>query len=199
MSHPRGLSGEEAAAWEKVSSTVEPLHPAKVGSRNTEPRPSQASTAGTSSTNPKSAAARKTPLKRPTAPKAPPQPVPPFARRAPAPGNLDSHWDKRLKSGDIAPDFSLDLHDHGLDAAYTRLMRGMEQASAVGARVVLIITGRSRPVDPADRATRRGAIRAKILDWLAASEHGANIAAIRKAHRRHGGDGALYIVLRRQR
>jgi DNA-nicking Smr family endonuclease len=65
--------------------------------------------------------------------------------------------------------------------------------------VVLIVTGRSRPVDPADRSTKRGAIRAKILDWLAASEHGASIAAIRKAHRRHGGEGALYIVLRRQR
>ncbi|GAB5349129.1 hypothetical protein TMRO357_02802 [Alteriqipengyuania sp. 357] len=112
-------------------------------------------------------------------------------------GNLDSHWDRRLKAGEIAPDLSLDLHDHGLDRAYTRLMDGMAQARSMGARTVLVVTGKPRGGDAADRGERRGAIRAKILDWLAASEHGGAIAAIRKAHRRHGGEGALYIVLRR--
>lgn len=73
----------------------------------------------------------------------------------------------------------------------------MAQARAMEARLVLIITGKSRPVDAADRGTSRGAIRAKILDWLAAGEHGDVIAAVRKAHRKHGGDGALYLVLRR--
>ena len=67
----------------------------------------------------------------------------------------------------------------------------------MGARIVLLVTGKPRPVDPADRGQRRGAIRAKVLDWLAASEHHSAIAAIRRAHVRHGGDGALYIVLKR--
>jgi DNA-nicking Smr family endonuclease len=98
----------------------------------------------------------------------------------------------------MAPDFTLDLHGHGLDAAYTRLISGVGQARAMGARTVLLVTGKSRPVDPADRGQRRGAIRAKVLDWLAASEHGSAIAAIRKAHRHHGGDGALLIVLKRK-
>ncbi len=114
-----------------------------------------------------------------------------------APGNLDSHWDKRLKQGQVAPDFTLDLHGSNLDGAYTRLMRGMAQAKAMQARVMLVVTGKPRPVDPADRGTRRGAIRAKVLDWLAASEHGGSIAAIRGAHRKHGGSGAIYIVLRK--
>ena len=188
MSHPRGLSDAEAAAWEKLAATVEPMHRSKPEAKPDQPPPPP----------PSSRVAPLPPAKtRPTKAREPS--VPPVARRAPAPGNLDSHWDRRLKSGEITPDLSLDLHDHGLDAAYTRLMRGMEQARSVGARVVLVVTGRPRPVDPADRATRRGAIRAKILDWLAASEHGDNIAAIRQAHRRHGGDGALYIVLRRSR
>jgi DNA-nicking Smr family endonuclease len=63
---------------------------------------------------------------------------------------------------------------------------------------VLVITGKARPTEAADRGERRGAIRAKVLDWLAAGPHASAIAAIRKAHRRHGGDGALYIVLRRR-
>src|SRR3546814_9901396 len=57
-----------------------------------------------------------------------------------------------------------------------------------------LFRSKPRPADPADRAHRRGAIRAKILDWLAASSHGPTIAAVRGAHRRHGGEGALYLV-----
>ncbi|GMM92355.1 Smr/MutS family protein [Qipengyuania sp. MTN3-11] len=114
-------------------------------------------------------------------------------------GTLDSQWDRKLKSGALAPDFTLDLHGHGLDAAYDRLMGGVAQARAIGARTILLITGKPRPVDPADRGTKRGAIRAKVLDWLAASEHHGAIAAVRRAHIRHGGEGALYIVLRRER
>ena len=104
-----------------------------------------------------------------------------------------------MKAGVVQPDFTLDLHGHGLDAAYNRLMSGIAQARAMDARTILLIAGKSRPVDPADRGTRRGAIRAKVLDWLAASSHSDAIAAIRKAHRHHGGDGALYIVLKRKR
>jgi len=120
-------------------------------------------------------------------------PLPP-----PGPG-LDSHWDRRIRAGALEPDFTLDLHGHTLDTAHTRLMDGLTQARAMDARVVLLIAGKSRPVEHADRADRRGAIRAKVLDWLAASSHAPAIAAIRKAHMRHGGEGALYVVLRRTR
>ena len=65
------------------------------------------------------------------------------------------------------------------------------------ARLVLVITGRPRPMEAADRGERRGAIRAKVLDWLALGPHASRIAAVRPAHRRHGGAGALYVVLRR--
>ncbi|WP_308419274.1 Smr/MutS family protein [Tsuneonella deserti] len=123
------------------------------------------------------------------------------ARGAPLPssprGGLDSHWDRRFRSGSIEPDFTLDLHGHTLDQAHDRLDAGLAQARALGARVVLVIAGKPRPVDPADRADRRGAIRAKLLDWLAAGPHGASIAAVRSAHRRHGGEGALYLILRK--
>ena len=110
---------------------------------------------------------------------------------------LDSTWDRRLSRGTLAPDFTLDLHGHTLASAHARLDHGLIQAKALGARVVLLITGKPRPSEAADRGERRGAIRAKILDWLAAGPHGLSIAAIRPAHRRHGGEGALYLVLRR--
>jgi DNA-nicking Smr family endonuclease len=129
--------------------------------------------------------------------------TPPPARGGPPPPmgeeTLDSTWDRKLARGTVEPDFTLDLHGHTLDAAHGRLDQGLTQAKAMGARVVLLIAGKPRPADPADRGTRRGAIRAKVLDWLAAGPHGADIAAVRTAHRRHGGEGALYLVLRRRR
>ena len=94
-----------------------------------------------------------------------------------------------------------DLEQLGLEPLVTSLTclngLGMAQARAIGARTILLVTGKPRPVEAADRGNRRGAIRAKVLDWLAASSHHSAIAAVRRAHQRHGGDGALYIVLKR--
>ena len=175
-------SAGEAEAWARVASTVAPLALRKPVAP------------------PETKAAPAPPAPQPKKPKmvspvkgskaAPPPP--------PGPG-LDSHWDRRIRAGALEPDFTLDLHGHTLDTAHTRLMDGLAQARAMDARVVLLIAGKSRPVEHADRGDRRGAIRAKVLDWLAASSHATAIAAIRKAHLRHGGEGALYVVLRRTR
>ncbi|MEJ5977626.1 Smr/MutS family protein [Novosphingobium sp. PS1R-30] len=119
----------------------------------------------------------------------------------PAPATLDRHgldagWDRRLARGVVAPDFTLDLHGATLDAAHARLEHGLTLALQQGARVVLLITGRERPSE--DRRSR-GVIRRKFMDWLAIGPHASKIAAIRPAHPRHGGAGAVYIVLKRPR
>lgn len=187
MRSPRGLSAEEAALWARVAQTVKPLHkPRGPGALRTELTQAPPAVA----TPPAKRVKGRIPPPRPAPPPAP-QPPPP-----PAPG-LDSHWDRRLGRATLAPDFTLDLHGHTLDQAHARLDMGLAQAKAMGARLVLLITGKPRPVDPADRGEKRGAIRAKILDWLAAGPHAGDIAAVRGAQRRHGGDGALYLVLRR--
>ena len=81
-----------------------------------------------------------------------------------------------------------------LDAAWAAIDRALEQAIAAGERVVLLITGHHRPGEP---PVQRGRIRAAVHDWLAASRHASAIAAVRGAHRRHGGGGSLYIILKR--
>lgn len=191
MKPPRGLSAEEAEAWARVAASVVPL----VRRRSESPQPKVTISPAAIKAIPKPKPAKRAP---PPSPKQAPAAVAPVrAARPIGAGGLDSHWDKRLKTGSIDPDFTLDLHGHGLDAAHGRLENGIGQARAMGARLVLVVTGKPRPVDAADRATMRGAIRSKILDWLAAGQHADAIAAIRKSHRRHGGDGAIYIVLRR--
>ncbi|MGB3739743.1 MAG: Smr/MutS family protein [Pontixanthobacter sp.] len=194
MTPPRGLSAEEAAAWARLAASVDPME----GRIVPPPAPARDRVARTPSV-PKSPI-RPAPIMPVHSPSAPPTTTPPprTARRVGG-STLDRTWDRKLKAGSIPPDFTLDLHDHFVDAAYERLDRGMRQALAMNARLMVIVTGRPRPVEAADRGVKRGVIRAKILDWLAAGDHADAIAAIRKAHRRHGGEGALYIVLRRNR
>jgi DNA-nicking Smr family endonuclease len=61
---------------------------------------------------------------------------------------------------------------------------------------VLLVTGKPREHDRAS-GQGRGAIAAVVRDWLASSRHASSISAVRNAHPRHGGAGALYIVLKR--
>lgn len=194
MSHarqpPRGLSAEEQAAWARLAESVTPLagrtRPAvqcKSAEQAPQPKPKPVGTA-----RPKR-----------VKPRQPTHVTPPNTPIAESRAGLDSHWERRFKAGRVEPDLTLDLHGHTLDTAYTRITAGLDQARAMGARVVLVIAGRERPVDPADRAHRRGAIRAKLLDWLAAGPHADHISAVRRAHRSHGGEGALYLILKRRR
>ncbi len=114
-------------------------------------------------------------------------------------GNLDGHWERRLNKGQVAPDMTVDLHGHNLSAAYSRMDGALAQAHAAQMRVILLITGKARPAAPGTDGRPRGAIRRAMQDWLSASRHAGNIAAVRNAHPRHGGDGALYIILKRRR
>jgi len=111
--------------------------------------------------------------------------------------NLDSHWDRRFKNGNVVPDVSIDLHGTGLAGAYARLDAALEQAVHQHLRVILLITGKQRMHDRTS-GEGRGAIASVVRDWLSASRHASHISAVRNAHPRHGGAGALYIILKRR-
>jgi DNA-nicking Smr family endonuclease len=119
----------------------------------------------------------------------------PVARSRPAIANsLDASWDRRLRTGTVQPDRVVDLHGQNLERAWQTIDRALDSAVVNGERVLLLITGHARPGDP---PVQRGRIRAAVGDWLAASRHRERIAAVRGAHRRHGGGGSLYVILRR--
>jgi DNA-nicking Smr family endonuclease len=127
---------------------------------------------------------------------APPRPAPSPGRPAASlqAATLDGGWDRRLRTGRIEPDRVLDLHGHSLDRAWAAIDLALERAIRAGERVLLLVTGHERKGDP---PLERGRIRAAVHDWLALSPHASRIAAVRGAHRRHGGGGSLYIILRR--
>jgi DNA-nicking Smr family endonuclease len=196
MIRRRDLSVEEAALWRKLASTVTPLNPPRA--REMERREAEVERPAPGQAAAREQASPPVQLRQPAAAPA----LRPAEVAKPRPLDrlgLDAGWERRLSRGLVDPDFTLDLHGASLDAAHGRLANGLSQAKAMGARVVLLITGRPRPVESADRGQARGAIRAKVVDWLAAGDHAHDVAAIRGAHRRHGGAGALYIVLRRRK
>jgi DNA-nicking Smr family endonuclease len=195
MRTPRGLTADEAALWRRVAETVTPLHPARpVGSAAPAPAPEPTAPAPPAPNQ----ATRKI---KGRVPPLRPQPVPVAVPVRPLTASgLDGTWDRKLTRGTVEPDVTIDLHGMTLAMAHDRLNGGVAQALAMGARVILLIAGKHRPVPEHDlRGERRGAIRAKLLDWLAAGPHASRIAAVRAATPRHGGDGAVYIVLRKAR
>jgi len=169
----RSLSPDEAALWQRVTTTIRPLSRAVQESAPGPEKPQEKPRVSTG-------------VRRPS----------PAPLRPPGPGQtLDGSWDRRLAKGAIEPDRTIDLHGHTLDCAWTAIDRGLEQAIQRGDRVVLLITGHARAGEP---PVERGRIRAAVHDWLAASRHASKIAAVRGAHRRHGGGGSLYLILRRR-
>ncbi|MGD8325568.1 MAG: Smr/MutS family protein [Sphingomonadales bacterium] len=106
---------------------------------------------------------------------------------------LDQHWEKQIRRGRLDIDRTLDLHGFTLERAHGILHRFVERAVREQVRVLLIITGKGKG------GQGRGIIRRSVPDWLKSGPFASNIFAIRNAHPTHGGDGALYVILRRNR
>jgi DNA-nicking Smr family endonuclease len=171
----RSLSPDEAALWRRVTTTIRPL------SRDVNDQPADKTSKKPRLVSPPAAVSRR--------------PLQPAAARGRARlgTSLDGSWEKRLRSGSLEPDRVLDLHGMNLDSAWRAIDQGLERAIGQRERLVLLITGHHRSGEP---PVQRGKIRAAVHDWLAASRHASDIAAVRGAHKRHGGGGSLYLILR---
>ncbi|WP_298396378.1 Smr/MutS family protein [Sphingobium sp.] len=178
----RRLSQDEEALWNALIRSVRPIRP---GVR--------------SAPQPVAAIDRPEPLVAKTGLTATPQrPIVAPPSRTPA-AMLDNGWERRIRSGTITPDMSIDLHGHTLAMAHARLDQALAQALSRDARVLLVVTGKPPKTVRNGGEARRGAIRGEIGHWLETSPYADRIASVRIAHPRHGGDGALYLILRRKK
>ena len=175
----RHLSSDEQALWNALARSVRPLRP---GARSSEPP------------------AAPLPLSSPPArlKALPPTTLRPDPPRSPA-KVLDANWERRIRGGTLAPDMTIDLHGHTLSAAHARLNQAIAMALARDDRVILVVTGKPPRSGGAGGDTRRGAIRGEIGHWLETSSYADRIASVRLAHPRHGGEGAIYVILRRKK
>lgn len=176
----RRLGAEESALWARVAASVRPL-PGR--------------------TRPLVGAAPPKPVERAPDLPPPPQRTVTANRIAVDAATLDGGWDRKVRTGRLDPDFTLDLHGYSRDRAHALLTACIADAALSGMRVLLVITGKgARPGDEDERhgGRPRGVIRASLRDWLQDSNLRPYIAALRPAHPRHGGGGAWYVILRRR-
>lgn len=177
----RRLDPGEAALWARVVAAVKPLHAAR----------------STSSAPPLFEKLEKHGAPAPKPVRARPVVTPPAPAKARTPGpTLDAGWDRKLARGLVGPDATLDLHGHTLASAHALLDQGLARSIQRGDRVLLLVTGKP-PRAESERPHARGAIRAAVQDWIIAGPYADRVASIRGAHIRHGGQGALYLILRR--
>jgi DNA-nicking Smr family endonuclease len=134
-----------------------------------------------------------------------PQVPPAVAQRPPPLAELDRRAVRQITSGKTAIDARLDLHGARQRDARARLTAFLVDAQAKGHRNVLVITGKGGEAGSADPLggalgePQRGVLRRGVPLWLEQPELRAVVLTYTTAGTRHGGDGALYVQLRKAR
>ncbi|MBV8792923.1 MAG: Smr/MutS family protein [Pseudolabrys sp.] len=109
------------------------------------------------------------------------------ARQEPALTPLNRREKQRVSRGKADIDARLDLHGYTQAEAHAALLRFLRRASDDGAKLVLVITGKS------------GVLRQQVPHWLGLPEFRVLVIGFDAAGVRHGGEGALYVRVRRAR
>lgn len=117
---------------------------------------------------------------------------------------LDRRSKERLKKGEIPIEARLDLHGLTRAAAHSQLVRFLKECYASSLRCVLVITGKGRSSQQKDetipsQTPSRGVLHQSLDLWLENPELSGIILGTAAARPQHGGDGAVYILLRRDR
>jgi DNA-nicking Smr family endonuclease len=181
----RGEGGDdEQALWEKVAESTSPL---KRGQK----APLKA---------PKPPAPLSEGKPQVTAP-AKPSPVP-KPRHVPRAEALDRQTSRQLDKGKIEVEARLDLHGLRQRDAHAQLRRFLKTAQARGLKHVLVITGKG--AEPSTSRSfyeedERGVLRQAVPHWLSGPDFASLVVSFSPAPRRLGGDGALYVRVRRPR
>ena len=182
------LSGEDARLWRKVAESLTPLPGRTLPAAGDAPPPA----APEPPAPPKNGAAvRLTP---------PPAKPKPGGMAALAP--IDRKTRQRLASGKLAIDDRIDLHGMTQGRAHTALRGFLASAQARGCKMVLVITGKGKPLDihhHQDLHHERGVLKRVVPKWLRLAEFRDLVLSVEDAHIAHGGEGALYVRLRRKR
>jgi len=212
----RPLPPEDARLWSLVTATVRP-HASRVpaipdvaaalptgvtggGSKKAAPKAAAATTSKAApAASPKPAASAQSPASstgrtvlKPHGPPGSGQ----FAHQAwtsgarPAPEEIEPRRKRRISMAREPIAARLDLHGMTQDQARAAVHAFVARQHADGARAVLVITGKGAMGD--------GVLRRRVPEWLAEAVVRPMIAGLSAAERRHGGDGALYVALRRR-
>jgi len=132
---------------------------------------------------------------------APARPVAPV-KTTPAIEPLGRRMRRSLARGKEGIDARIDLHGLTQAQAHDALLRFLRTASARDARLVLVITGKGKILGKrgdSDGERERGVLRRQVPHWLSQAEFRDVVIGFEDAHIAHGGEGALYVRVRRGR
>jgi DNA-nicking Smr family endonuclease len=187
----RELSEEERALWRGVARSVKPLR-----KRPRQPDDDDAA-AGAPPKVVKAAKSAKGPAKPTKIMKPAPPPSNPVVTLVAPPSfaPLARRERQQLARGRTAIDARIDLHGMTQAQAHAALVHFLRRAQHDGARFALVVTGKgARSADP-----ERGVLRRQVPHWLRLPELRDIVLGFEEAHVAHGGEGALYVRLRRMR
>jgi len=177
MSGSRGrrLSDGERILWREITRGIAPLHPILPDAVE-------------------KAAEAISPVPAIAPPKLPsrPQPARPKTEAPPALAPLGRRSKQRVARGRDPIDGRLDLHGLTQAEAHDALLHFLHMAQTRGAKLVMVITGKGR-------GGEGGVLKRQVPHWLALPEFRAMVVGFDDAHQRHGGEGALYLRLRKSR
>jgi DNA-nicking Smr family endonuclease len=178
----RALSEEEHALWESVAKQTKPLRKKlRAAKAAAEPSAAEMPVAAKPIPPPKSLPSAAMP--RPAKPEAPP--LAPLGRRERS----------QLSRGRKEIDARLDLHGMTQTRAHRALSGFLQRAHSDGLTFVLIITGKGKM----GAESERGVLRRQVPQWLSLPEFRSLVVGFEEAHVGHGGEGALYVRIRRSR
>jgi DNA-nicking Smr family endonuclease len=190
------LSEDDHELWEATTSLLSPLKKRKTRIHAALDRPATVepvSKGRSGSTKVESAPLRYEPY-------VPPTPT----KKVPALADYDAKKARRLSSGRTEIERRIDLHGMRQSEAHAALRRFLFACHAAGLRDVLVITGKGGPSRKSDHEDahwtdpdHRGVLKRNVPLWLAEPDLRAIIVSYKSAAIRHGGEGALYIHLRR--
>lgn len=179
----RHLDAAERTLWTEVTRDIDPLRPQPAGEAGPEPKDIPADL---TTIEPALPARQAVQAREPAAERKPP-PLAPLGRR----------MRQRIARGSHAIGERIDLHGMTQRQAHDALLGFLRSARAHNAGIVLVITGKGAAGPEAGRD--RGVLRRQVPLWLQLPTFRELVVGFEPAHRAHGGEGALYVRLRRLR
>ncbi len=205
MKKPAGKGGkkhlapDEERLWEHTARSIAPLKKAKsrVHASAEAEAPQAPRTALKHSPQAASAASAK--------PKAVTPPPLPITKKAPPIAQFDRKKVRKIRSGAVEIEARIDLHGMRQDEAHSALIGFLRRCLGKGQRWVLIITGKGKASgDDADapfdmtRNRDRGVLKRNVPRWLEEPDVRHMVVSYTTAAANHGGEGALYVHLRKR-
>lgn len=193
-SRRRVLSEDEAELWARVASTTEPLD-------DRSERQVPKGDAETLRNAPKSSASK--PLAKSTY-TSPAQKASANNNQStsPQPDTFNRRESRKIRSGRTEIDARLDLHGMRQHEAHSALNAFLYRCYAAGHRYVLVITGKggvrnSEASENFFEERDRGVLKRQVPQWLDEPELRSMVVSYQPAHQHHGGEGAIYVRIRR--